>query len=84
MEYNIFTTLVGTIGATIILVIFVLNQANKLDNKSIKYDFFNLVGSVLLILYAFLLNSIPFLILNSIWALVSFKDVIFYIKKKNE
>lgn len=82
MNADIFPTLVGTLGAAIILIVFVLNQFNKLKNDRIEYDVLNLTGSLLLISYALMLYSVPFLILNTVWAAVSLKDVIKYIKSK--
>lgn len=75
------TTIVGVFGASIILIVFVLNQINKLKNDSFLYDFLNLIGSILLMIYAILLTSYPFLILNLVWALVSLKDVVKYFFK---
>lgn len=75
------TTIVGVFGASIILIVFVLNQINKLKNDSFLYDFLNLIGSILLMIYAILLTSYPFLILNLVWALVSLKDVVKYFLK---
>jgi nicotinamide riboside transporter PnuC len=76
------TNYIGIIGATIILVLFLLNQFNKLKNNNIWYDGGNFVGSVLLAIYAVLLNSTPFLILNFIWAVFSLRDVVKYFYKK--
>lgn len=77
-------TVLGILGAGIILILFILNQNNKLKNDDLKYDFFNLVGSVLLIIHALMVNSIPFAILNIVWAVVSGKDVVQkYLKSKN-
>lgn len=75
------TTIIGTTGALIILVFFVLNQFRKVDSDSVWYDLANLIGSCLLVAYAYLLSSIPFLILNLVWALVSLRDVFAYLKK---
>jgi hypothetical protein len=74
------TEIIGTLGATIILVAFLLNQSEKLKNSDFRYDFMNLVGSAFLIAYAVILGSIPFIILNTVWGLVSLKDLI----KKNK
>lgn len=77
-------TLIGTIGAGIILVLFILNQTNKLKNDNLYYDLLNFIGSLLLILYALMLNSWPFVVLNFIWAVFSLKDVIAkFLKMKN-
>ncbi|MDO8464447.1 MAG: hypothetical protein Q7S46_04225 [Gallionella sp.] len=76
------TTIIGTVGATIILISFILNEIHKLDSESFIYDLSNFVGAILLALYAYILSSIPFLILNVVWALVALRDVVLDIKKK--
>lgn len=70
------TTLIGSLGAALVLIAFILNQFHVWKDTDFKYDFLNFVGSVFLIIYAILLKSYPFLILNTIWGLVSLKDVI--------
>lgn len=70
------TLMVGVGGATIILALFLLNQANKISNSDFRYDLGNFIGAALLVLYAYLIGSWPFLILNSVWALFSLKDVL--------
>lgn len=76
------TTLIGSAGATIILVAFLLNQAHKISQDSLNYDLLNLVGSGLLVVYAVLLSSIPFFLLNCVWFLSSSRDVILDIHRK--
>lgn len=71
---------IGTTGAVIVLIAFFLNENHKLDQDTITYDVLNFVGSGILVAYALLISSIPFAILNSIWAIISLKDIIF--KKK--
>jgi len=71
-------TLIGIIGAGVILAFFLLNQFNVLTVESIWYDAGNMLGSGFLLVYAYLLDSIPFLILNAVWFLFSFKDVAVY------
>ena len=75
------TTIIGVCGATIILIAFILNELNKLSSNDFIYDFLNFVGSLLLVIYAYLLWSIPFFVLNMVWCLVSFRDIL---SKKNE
>lgn len=71
----------GIVGAAIILVAFILNQTNKLSNDNFYYDLLNFVGSFLLVIYAIVTGAIPFLILNSVWAVASLRDVIFKDRK---
>lgn len=73
--------IVGISGAAILLLFFVLAQFGKLKSESLWYDGGNLVGAALLALYAYLIDSLPFLIIETIWALVSLRDVIKYFKK---
>lgn len=68
--------IIGTIGATLILIAFLLVQLNKLDVHSFIYNVINFIGSILLIIYAVLGMSYPFIILNSVWALFSLKDIV--------
>ena len=77
------TLIIGITGASLILLAFFLNQTGKWSVGNVKYDFLNGVGSLLMVIYAVLLDSIPFLILNAVWALVSLKDVFKYLVKRN-
>ncbi len=76
------TTIIGTTGAGIILLFFILIQTKKLSAESLFYDVGNFAGGALLLVYAILLSSIPFAILNAVWTLVSLKDIITDIKNR--
>lgn len=78
------TTLIGTTGAFLILVAFVMNQLNKWRSDWLVYDAVNLVGSAFLVLYAYILKSYPFLVLNGVWALVSLRDVVVELSKNSK
>jgi hypothetical protein len=69
-------TIIGVIGATVILITFLLNQFGKLSAESRLYDVANALGAFILIVYAYLLWSIPFLLLNTVWFVVSARDVL--------
>ncbi len=64
-------TFIGVLGATIILIGFFLNQTRKLTVESPWYDGINALGSVILLVYAVLLGSYPFMVLNTVWFVVS-------------
>jgi hypothetical protein len=74
-------TIIGSLGATLILIAFILNQLNKWKKTDLSYDLVNLLGSILLIVFSVMINAWPFIILNSVWAIVSLRDVIIDIKK---
>ena len=69
-------TLIGILGTSIILISFLLNQFGKWSTDSRSYDIANALGSLILIVYALKLSSIPFMILNGVWFAVSFRDVL--------
>lgn len=76
---------IGTLGAFLILISFLLVQSKKVASDNILYDSINFIGSVLLIIYAVMGRSYPFIILNTVWALVSLKDIfLYFINKKNK
>lgn len=75
-------TLIGFVGAAFILIAFFLNQAHKLSRDSLTYDVINFLGGGLLLIYAVLLSSLPFIILNGVWVLISLKDIFIDIKGK--
>ena len=68
-------TLIGIVGMVLILIAFFMNQTHRWKDTDLIYDITNLAGGLLLAVYAILLNSWPFLILNAVWSLVSARDV---------
>jgi len=77
------TTLIGFTGATLILIAFVLNQIKKWRDDDLVYDVFNFIGGALMVYYALLILSYPFAVLNSVWALVSLKDILIKPRKNH-
>ncbi len=76
--------LAGILGMCCILVGFFLVQSHRLSQDSLKYDLLNFMGSALLIWYGVTGKAWPFVILNSIWALYSLKDIVFSDLKKGK
>ncbi|PIN72276.1 hypothetical protein COV21_02650 [Candidatus Woesearchaeota archaeon CG10_big_fil_rev_8_21_14_0_10_45_5] len=83
MKMELIATAIGFSGMILVLLAFLMNQARKWSADSILYDATNAVGSLLLIAYAVLLKSYPFLILNAIWAAISARDIFIDIKNGN-
>ena len=70
-------TIIGFIGALVLMVAFLLNQLGHWETTDFEYDFINLIGAALLSVYAWQIGSIPILILFIVWTLFSLKDVVF-------
>jgi hypothetical protein len=62
------TLIIGLAGMVLILIAFILTIFKYLDPNSKTDLLLNLIGSALLVWYALLLGSVPFLILNAVWA----------------
>ncbi|MCB9814892.1 hypothetical protein H6784_05825 [Candidatus Nomurabacteria bacterium] len=76
-------TILGVIGAGIILLAFLMNQKDKWLNDSLVYDVTNAVGALMLVIYAYLISSYPFMVLNTVWFLSAFLDIVKYYRNKN-
>lgn len=69
-------TIIGFIGALVLMVGFLMNQLGRWQTTDFEYDFINLIGAAVLSVYAWQIGSYPFLVLFVVWALFSIKDVV--------
>ena len=76
------TTFIGTLGLLLLLSAFVLNQLKILNTETRIYNLLNIAGGGLLSYYAITLNSIPFLILELVWALFALFKLIVLIRRQ--
>ena len=64
--------IIGIIGMVFILVSFVLDEFwKKFNQDTILYNIMNIIGSGMLIYYAWSLKGWPFFILNSVWLIAA-------------
>jgi hypothetical protein len=61
----------GTIGVSLLLVAFFLNLSKKLETEKPVYSILNILGAGLCGVSAYLINFYPFVVLESVWVLVS-------------
>ena len=66
---------VGFAGSILVLSAFFLNQTDRISTKSLLYDLVNVVGALFLVAYAYQAHAWPFVLTNTVWFLVSFRDV---------
>lgn len=76
------TLIIGTSGAALILIAFIMAQIHRWEDTDLIYDTVNFIGAVLLVIYAVLLVSYPFMILNVIWSAVSLRDIFSDLKNR--
>ncbi|WP_018997636.1 CBU_0592 family membrane protein [Hirschia maritima] len=63
--------IIGSTGVALLLLAFALNLAGKLDQKGIVYSGMNFIGAGLAALASWMINYIPFVVLEGTWCLVS-------------
>lgn len=61
-------TLVGSVGVGLLLLAFVLNIAGALKAESIPYLGLNLLGAGLACLSSWMIDFMPFIVLEGTWA----------------
>ena len=76
-----FADITGSVGVFILLLAFVLNLLNKLSRDSISYIVMNIIGAALACYASYLINYIPFIILEGVWTIVSVIALVRYEKK---
>jgi len=74
---------IGFAGVAILLLAFLLNLIGKLSKDGLSYILLNIVGAGLACLASWLINYIPFVILEASWTLVSLWALINYFSKRS-
>lgn len=65
------TDIIGFIGVTILLIAYFLNLTDKISKDSLTYLLMNCIGAGTACLASFLMNYLPFIILEGCWTIVS-------------
>lgn len=78
MDYSV---LIGSTGVLLLLLAFILNLFKILKTNSFIYSFLNFLGAGIACYASVLIDFIPFVILEMVWALVGLWGMIrFFIK----
>jgi len=76
--------LIGTIGVGIILLAYFLNMFSYIPNNGKLFYLLNIIGASIACFASYLINYIPFVILEGTWALVSIVGLVKSIKKPQD
>ena len=67
----------GILGMFLIVVAFVLDEFyKKFNQNTVQYNVLNILGSALLIYYAWWLQALPFIILNGVWCIAALMKLV--------
>jgi lipid-A-disaccharide synthase-like uncharacterized protein len=67
--------IIGTIGASLVLLGFYRTSIGKWKNKSFWYELDNTVGALLLVVYQLQHHAYISVVVNAIWAIVAFRGL---------
>ncbi|MCE3281122.1 MAG: hypothetical protein K0S44_3313 [Bacteroidetes bacterium] len=71
---------IGFIGVAILLLAFLLNLTGKITQTSLLYIVLNIIGAALAGIASYLINYIPFVILEGTWTLVSLTALLKHVR----
>jgi len=72
---------IGFTGVAILLLAFLLNLLKRISSNSLPYILMNIIGAGLACLASWLINYIPFVILEATWTVVSVLALFGYLQK---
>jgi hypothetical protein len=78
MSYN---DIIGSIGVLIILIAYFLNNFSIIKQNGKFYFVLNIIGASIACYTSFLINYIPFVVLEASWAIISAIGLLQNIKK---
>lgn len=71
---------IGFVGVFQILLAYILNVTGKIGNKTMLFLLLNLIGASMACVASLLLDYIPFVILEGVWAMVSLISLLKHIR----
>jgi hypothetical protein len=74
--------LLGFTGVAILLAAYLLHQLNKLSKDGLTYILMNIIGAGLACLASYLINYVPFIILEATWTVVSIASLVRLLAEK--
>lgn len=80
MQLNLYDW-IGFAGVAILLLAFLLNLLKKIPSNSLAYIMMNIIGAGLACLASWLIQYIPFVILEGTWTIVSVIALFSYLRK---
>ncbi|MBI3964918.1 MAG: hypothetical protein HY329_04700 [Chloroflexi bacterium] len=72
----------GTIGLVLLLGAYYLVSVGRIGASSAAYQWLNLVGAIVLMLYGALLSAWASVALNAIWSLIAFRALVRFLRHR--
>lgn len=82
MSISLFADIVGMAGTFLVVLAFFLIQLEKLDPKGLKYNLFNLVGAILLLISLCINFNLASFVIEIFWISASVVGIYKYYSRK--
>ena len=73
---------IGAIGVAILLLAFLLNLLKRISSNSLPYILMNIIGAGMACIASWLIDYMPFVVLEAVWTLVSIVALFNYFRKR--
>jgi len=80
---ELIANIIGMLGTACVVGVYSLQQIDKLDSKGFAYNFWNLVGAILLLISLFVHFNLASFIIELFWIAASLVGLIKYLKRKS-
>ncbi|MBE2247043.1 MAG: hypothetical protein IAE67_07270 [Candidatus Competibacteraceae bacterium] len=84
MKEVLLMDIIGWSGSAFVVLAYAMISARKWDASHLKYQFCNLVGSAMLIVFTVYKQAYPPATVNSIWALIALLSIVQLITRKKK
>ena len=74
--------IIGTAGVGLILVAYFMNTFKLIDKEGVFYFLLNTMGAAIACYASWLINYVPFIILEAVWTIVSVVALMNVLRKK--
>lgn len=75
---------IGSIGVMLMLIAFILNINDTIDDDDLSYILLNLVGGIIAFIASYLISYYPFMVLEATWSMVSLWALYIYFKQNKQ
>jgi hypothetical protein len=70
------SVIIGSVGVTLLLISFFLNLFKKLKQDTVAYTLMNVIGAGMSCYASYMIDYIPFVVLEATWSLVALVGLI--------
>lgn len=79
---SLLANIIGMLGTACVVGIYILLQLDKVDSKGFAYNFWNLLGAILLLISLFVHFNLASFVIELFWIAASLVGLVKYLRNK--